>query len=84
MLRTTLLKSPVLYQDAADKLISKAPVSSANLKTSQVCSKEILSWEELKAVYKLTIRSLLTPSFKTIEKVVGLDGDKNNSASRIS
>lgn len=50
-----------------------------DLRTAQGCLKERLSCQELKE----NIRSLLPPSFKTIENVDGLDVNKNSSASKI-
>ena len=65
----------VLYQNAADKPISKPHVVHYKF--------ERLSFHKLKAVYKPAIRPSLLPLFKTIEGVDGLDVNKNSSASKI-
>ena len=73
----------VLYQDAMEEPVTKPSVSSTNLKTTQVCSEERLSCQELKTVYKPTIRPSLPPSFQTIESV-GLEVDDSKPASKNS
>lgn len=55
-------------------------MSSTNLKTRQVCLKERSSYQELKVVYKPTIRPLLAQSFKRIEDVDNVVVNGNSSA----
>lgn len=59
-------------------------MSRTNLKATHIYLKERLSCQQLKAVYKPTIGSSLTPSFLTTEDVDSLDIHGNSSTSKIS
>ena len=71
----------VLYQDATEEPATKPSVSSTKLKKTQLLLKDGLSCQELKPVYKPSIRPLLPPSFQTKESA-GLAVDDSNPASK--
>lgn len=61
----------VFYQDAANMSIWKPPVSSTNLKTTQVWLKKRFSLQKLKLVHKLTIRPSL-PHYLLVTSLIAL------------